>query len=606
MSGVTTTRGGPEAQEAVGGSRNRLRGVGLVQGLRRFWPLALLVGLMWIVRYWHSGQFGLYEDDLTHLPTAAAMSLGQAVSFAFDPGRILRLEGQGHPLHYTFIYLLTNLGWRIGDLHGPYWIGFAIEALNVCLFYNLLRRVHSWQLGLIGALAFVLYSADTTQAYLTYSLGLQPSLTLFLLAGLAYSGGRRWLAYLLAPFMLLTYETFYPVFFALPLLFARSRTQRVRELVSHFVILGLILAAFSFWRLQVGDDRLGGLAARDALLVPLLHMVQGPLVSLGTYVYRLVQTVQGIDLEVAVASVIATVFFVWLLSRMKLGAPAGLHERLATALALGRRSLGLRASLREAVQALPAELTSLVRLIGAGAAMLALAYPLTFTVRAYAISGRDTRVHAAGVLGAAVLVGSAALLALWTAEAFGRRRWVALAFGAWFGLLAGYGFVLQRDYRLAWVYQREFWSELVQLVPDVAEGDAILVDPGGLKDTRQIGANYWNLPVVLEQLYRFPVEWRRSPWVYRMAEDWQSGILDEDGSLTLDARTTYAPPSTYREVDPAATMLIRTANGTLLRQASPLELGGTPIALKTLHGPEMEPPFPHGFLYRYLITAGGE
>ena len=35
--------------------------------------------------------------------------------------------------------------------------------------------------------------------------------------------------------------------------------------------------------------------------------------------------------------------------------------------------------------------------------MLILAYPLTFTVRAYAISGRDTRVHLGAVLGAALL-----------------------------------------------------------------------------------------------------------------------------------------------------------------------------------------------------------
>ena len=146
------------------------------------------------------------------------MTAAQAFAFAFDLNRIGHLLGQGHPLHYTFIYLLTNLGWRIGDLHGPYLIGFSIEALNVCLFFSLLRRIFDWRLGLVAGIAYVLYSADTTQAYLTYSLGIHPSLTFFLLASHAYVSEKRWLAYLLAPLMLLTYETIYPVFFAVPLL----------------------------------------------------------------------------------------------------------------------------------------------------------------------------------------------------------------------------------------------------------------------------------------------------------------------------------------------------------------------------------------------------
>lgn len=579
-------------------------GTRLLRALRPLRAVALLVALLWIVRYWNSSQFGLYEDDLTHLPAAAAMSPGQALSFAFDPGRILRLEGQGHPLHYTFIYLLTNLGWRIGDLHGPYWIGFAVESLNVCLFFFLLTRIHSWRLGLIAGLAYVLYAADTTQAYLTYSLGLQPSLTFFLLAAHAYAAGRRWLAYLLAPLILLTYETVYPVLFALPLLFSRRKGRRDRGPLSHVAVLGLILVAFAAWRLVAGDDRLGGLGLKDALIVPLVHMVEGPVVSLGTYFYRAGQAVQGIDLEVAVAAALGMAFFAWLLARIDLGASREFRESLAAAIAWGRRGSGLKDAVRQVYSRVPPEITSLVRMVGAGGVMLVLAYPLTFTVRAYALSGRDTRVHAAGVLGAAVLVGSAALLTLYAADAMGRRRWAALVIGVWLGLLAGYGFVIQRDYRLAWVYQRQFWSALVRWVPDISEGGSILVDPGGLKDTRQIGANYWNLPVVLEQLYDFPAEWRNPVWVYRLAENWQDGIVAEDGRLKLDAATTFAPPSTYREVDPSSTILIETTGGQLARRSTPLEVGGTTIVFKTTDS-EGEPPYPPGFLYRYLIELGG-
>ena len=87
--------------------------------VERIWPIVLLVALLWVVRYWHSSEFGLYEADLTHLPSAVVMSLQEVLAFAFDAERILTLQGQGHPLHYTFIYPLTNLGWRFADINGP-------------------------------------------------------------------------------------------------------------------------------------------------------------------------------------------------------------------------------------------------------------------------------------------------------------------------------------------------------------------------------------------------------------------------------------------------------------------------------------------------------
>lgn len=574
--------------------------------LKRTWPIALLVALLWVARYWHSGHFGFYEDDLTHLPTAAAMSLSQVVSFAFNPGRILRLEGNGHPIHYTFMYLLTNLGWRLASLRGLYWIGFSIQALNVCLFYLLLKRIQSWQLGFLGGLAYVLYSADTTQAFLTFSLGFHPALTLYLLACLAYVSGKRWLAYLLAPTILLTYETAFPLLLAIPLLVPRAKRERVRELLAHMAILGGILLGSMVWRTVVGDDRLGGLTARELLLTPLLHMVQGPPVNLGTYFYRPLQTVLGIDVEIAGASVLGIAFFAVLFSRLRLDLPEGLRGQLAGAIEAARRATSIRTGVLEGYRRLTPRLASLLRLTCAGAAMLVLAYPLTFTIRAYAISGRDTRVHSAAVLGAALFVGSLSLLALWAAEGSGRRRWVAAAFGIWFGLLAGYGFVIQRDYRLAWIYQQQFWTELVRLVPDVSEGDSILVDPSGLNDTRQIGANYWNLPVVLEQLYQFPDSWRRPVWVYRLEKGWEDGILGDDGRLQLDGSTTYAPPSTYREVDPGETILIETGTGELVRRSAPLILDGKTIMLKVLDDAGGEPPYPPGFLYRFLVTPRDE
>ncbi len=568
----------------------------------RYWPIMLLFGLLWVVRYWHSWGFGFYEDDLTHLPTAATMTISQAIGYAFDASRILQLHGGGHPLHYTFIYLLTNIGWRLGEFHALYLIGFSIEALNIGLFFLLMRRIHSWQLGLFAGIPYVLYSADTTQTYLTLALGLHPAITIFLIAAHAYLSNKKWLSYVLAPLMLLTYETIYPVFFALPLLAGVTVPRRRRELIHHIAIAGGILTLFAVWRFFVGDDRIGGLGLRDALIIPVTHMVEGPIVSLGTYLYRCVQTLRNLDLEVALVSAMGMAGFAWLLNSVDLGESALGRDRLSEAIAQIRRRTGWRRALAEAYSRLPGETSSLVKSAFAGAVMLVLAYPLTFTVRAYAISGRDTRVHAAGVLGAAVFIGSLVLILLHLANAVGRRRMVTLLLAIWLGLLSGYGFVIQRDYRLAWTYQRQFWTSLVRLIPDVTEGDSILVEPQGLQDTRQIGANYWNLPVVLGQIYDFPRAWHDPVWVYRMTESWEDSILGEDGNLVLDASTVFAPPDTFRDTDPSKAILIQTDENRLSRVTRPLEIDGSAVRFKgTGTQNEGEPPYPPGFLYQYLI-----
>ena len=578
------------------------------EGLRtvfgRVWPYLLLVMGFWIVRYWYSGEFGLYEDDLTHLPIAAAMSLQEVLRFSFDPDRILNLYGQGHPLHYTFIYLLTNIGWRLGDLQGPYWIGFAVQAINICLFYSLLKRVHSKPLGVLGGLAYILFSADTTQAYLTFSLGIHTSLTLFMLAAHAYLSGLLWLSYPLAAMMLLTYESAYSVFFAFPLIITRPRRKSFREMAKHVVILGMILVVAISWRFLVGDDRVGDLGIAASIRTPIVHMLQGPVVSLGTFIYRPIQTLQGLDLDVIIVFLLSFVLWLVIAMRMDLHTPGSLRESVSGFKSILQSGLGFKKRVMRLWGSLHPEIKVLIQIAFSGVIMLVLAYSLTFTVRAYAISGRDTRVHATGVIGAAVLIGAILLSILWFAEIYKKKMWVGVILGVWVGLMTGYGFVIQRDYRFAWQYQKDFWSELVLLLPDVDEGDAILVDPEGLTDTRQIGANYWNLPVVLEQLYIFPTEWQQPTWVYRLSEGWEGRILSEEKQFDLNAATSFTPPSTYAVIDPNHVILISTEGGKLARLGGSIKIGGQAVTIKPLPSEFGEPLYERGFLYQYLVGEG--
>jgi hypothetical protein len=221
-----------------------------------------------------------------------------------------------------------------------------------------------------------------------------------------------------------------------------------------------------------------------------------------------------------------------------------------------------------------------VHLAAAGLAMWILAYPLTYTTRGYHIRGRPTRVHLAAGLGSSLVIAAVATALVQTGATPSRRRWALVTLAAWFGTLTGYGLVLQADYTLAWRLEKDFWNRLLPLVEDVEDGSVILIDPSGIRDTYQIAANTWNLPEVLPQIIMFPADWREPPRVYRLAPDWETTILGEDGSLTLDERTIVASSSFFQAKPSSQVILIETSGDPWTRILGPLELEANEIPLK--------------------------
>jgi predicted membrane chloride channel (bestrophin family) len=120
---------------------------------------------------------------------------------------------------------------------------------------------------------------------------------------------------------------------------------------------------------------------------------------------------------------------------------------------------------------------------------VALAYPLTFTVRAYPISGRDTRVHLGASVGVSLVFAS--VWSLVSSSAMGRklRRASFGALSVLLALLVGFGVVVRKNYARAWELQQLFWTSLVPAVPDLEDGTVVLVDPSRLPDTWYIAAN---------------------------------------------------------------------------------------------------------------------
>ena len=510
------------------------------------------------------GSFGFYEDDYTLVVRAMAADWSEVREFLV--GQFSQFAGQGRPLQHSLVFLLGYLSGRLGGLLPAYWLAYMIVAMNCVLFYVLLLRLGDGLFALVGGLAYALFSADTTQVFLYHAFGLQQALTFLILASLAYLSKRRVLAYALSLGALLSYETTYLVFLGVPLLEREWNTRWSKRLVLHAAIGLAILGIVTGIRAAIGEERVLGLEAADLVQVSLLHTLQGPPVALGSYILRPIQAVIDLDLEVGLVALVSLPAF-W----VTLNWVSSLHRPG------------------------PGEPARLVRLLIAGLVLVALAYPLTFTVRAYAISGRDTRVHLGATVGASLVFASVWSLILNRAMGRTLRSASRGAVSALLALLVGFGMVVQKDYARAWELQKAFWSSLVMHVPDLQEGNVVLVDPSGLSDTKYLDANTWALPLVLQYVIDFPDSWGMNPEVHRLLPDWHQRSLFNPVELkAVDYTWEYVVVPWNRVV------LLETMEDVVGGRASQVQIGGEWYLVDPLDQVATAP-FRAGFLFSELI-----
>jgi hypothetical protein len=557
--------------------------------------LLLLVGIVWGARFWYSSGFGLYEDDYTKVAWAMRMSWAEVWHQIAEYFRTL--GDNAKPLHAALIFLLSFVSTRIGGLDAAYVLGFSIVAANCLLFYLLLRRIAGRTLAWLGGIAFALFPADTSQALLTHAFGLQWSLLFLLLAFHAYLSERWMLAYALSFLILITYETPFPVFVVAPFLGVKWSPSVGRQAARHVLVLLAILVAVVVGRAAAGEARVQSLRLLDAVRISLMHMALGPVAVLGLAAYRPYQVLASLDLRTALAwAACFAVLFLW---AGTLGQAAGGNEALSGFdFRVFARSLRDRESRVTAIGSMPAWL----RLLLVGGAMLVLAYPLTFTLSAFESTGRATRVHMAAGLGASLVFAVLAASAIHRWKGTAREGWLRGGLAAVLAFYFAFGLLVQRDYLEAWDLQRSFWSQLVHAVPDAGENTVILIDPAGLEDTGQIGANTWNLPRVFEYLYDFPSAWETPPRVYRLQEGWQEEIVTEKGLFRLDAATVSAPPSYYEDVSAQDVVLVESETGSLIRAADQVVLDGRAFQLHPVGTPLLAT-MPTGPLYAEMLEG---
>jgi hypothetical protein len=449
----------------------------------------LLAGLVWFSHFFWSGKFGLYEDDYTCVEP-------QMNAWKFRELRANIYEAfaqfiQGRPFLYVFGHTLAYVSTRPGgSLATAYLVAFGVQILNAWLVLLVARRAIGPRFAPVAAVVFALAPADTTQPFLHVCFCVQPSVTMMLLFLLAYQKGWRVLSYPLAALTLLTYETCFLPLLAAPFLGAEG--PRLRRVISHGAVLGVILAVALGFRAHRGEARTKeefrdkSVAAKKVFRLA----TTGPATSLGAFATKPAELVHRVcDPGYFRADGLRPLAALWAVTAATLCA--------TLLIATGAVSKG------DAVRG------QLVRVALAGVAMVALSYPAALNRNPTHTEGRMSSVHIAAAPGWGLVAGAGLALVLPALPRSGRRAlWVAVA--AYFGVLAAYHVSVQRDYVRGWAEQRRFWAEIVRLCPDLDDGTVILY-PYPRQEYPAVAVNSWADSMLVPRMFAKVPPWKQPP-----------------------------------------------------------------------------------------------
>jgi hypothetical protein len=472
----------------------------------------------------------------------------------------------------------------------------------------LLKRLFNQQFFTVtGALAFCLFPADTTQTWLTIAFGVQTSLMFLLIALHCYLSERKKLSYLFIIGCLLCYETFFPVFFAAPLLKKQWNSRRIQELFRHALILGAMIICVVIIRKVVigttGVMNIGVLSARTSIR----SMIYGPIISIKMFLLRPIDTLllwdfRNSSVQYIPWSVARNIFvfflplcfagLLWVLSQLKLKTLDGAFL-FTTSIKSKVFSLALE---------IPDFFKYLPKLALVGLIMSSLAYPLALTMSPTTISGRDTRIHLPAAIGVSILCACVCSAMLFIAHAYGKKRLATLGLATFFTLLIGFGLVVQQDYKTSWQYQRAFWTDVIKLCPDITDGTKIFVENTRLKSPNQISANAWPAAYILDQIYQFPSDWKIIPRLLLLPSGWQEEIVSDKNLFYLKI---FVAGDEHSKFESSNVILLKVKNGKLIRETAPLTIEGKVFPLKQISASE---PIllRKGHLYDYLIVHSDE
>lgn len=558
-----------------------------------FFHLVFLALIVWIAHYFYYRSLGLYEDDFAHISFPLGWHLGDLVQY-------LRAAAagwpQGRPLGFFLLRFFAFAGKKLYGLSGIYIIAYLIQISNAWLFYLLLRRIETERIALLGALTLSLFPADTTHTFLSHALNLHISITFLLLASHLYMSKHYLPSYLFALASLVTYESPYLVFLAIPILGKRWDRRLGREMLRHAAVWISILIVVVLIRSVLGEGRV--MAAEAGLGTVLLHSLValgiGPVISLSSFIYGPGWTILHWNSQLTLVFAACLLPFVLLLVQANHTSaqttdsnPIHLH-----AILFGRpRRIDFTVADPE-----------ILRLMATGGVMLILAYGFSFThFPPTALYGRMTSVHLAAAFGGSIIFACLCSLGLEYARSHRLGLVLSILLAVYLSGLTAYCFSIQLDFKQAWKNERSFWTQATAELPDLTDGTIVFVLNHDLPMTRFILTNSWADPTILYQIYTFPADWQTPPRLFVVGSNWTETVVRTGDQLEwqIPAATW---PAHWETLPNGNVILLEMENGRLVRRFGSLMIDGEELRLKPLPA-TVSPDWPEGTLYPYLLGS---
>jgi hypothetical protein len=444
-------------------------------------------------------RFGIYEDDYSLTLPAMKWSGGEWAAQLWDA---LAHPVNARPINHfvrRFLFFLTT---KDGNLQTAYLVSLLWVSANGFLLFRLLRTELGPTAGLVGAIFYLLYPADTCRQILMHQTDLHLGATILFCSLLLYQANKPVLSFFVAASSLLNYESFYLPFLAAPWIVRSVNRHNFRNLVLHAAIFFTLAGIVFFCRDLLGEQRAGQVLS-DARQIPVRIVTAcflGPLIGIRESTTRPVDALLHAEpLGYLLGSLITCGSFLLLRSQTK-----------------SERQSWQSSESKDEVQKLS------IILIG-GIFVWSFSYFLSFREDYYppiTTIGRLSAVHTVGEIGAAISF--AVGFKVFTKGLRRRGLTVLLTIlSLYFGLLSAFAvhiqsseFVAERE------KQKEFWRSIIDQIPDLAEDDVVLIEASNDRTVTPVTQgfpifgeiNFYSL--ASPYFISHPKNWRQSPGVY--------------------------------------------------------------------------------------------
>lgn len=511
--------------------------------------------LTWFSYFFYCSQFGLYEDDYFFVGHSINQSFNlQWLAFKNEFVNFI----QGRPVGFFILRFATYILYSVGGLWTCYLGALAIISLNSILFFNILKSRFPERVAFFGALAFMLFPADTSKMLLIHAYTLQVSLLTMLLSYHFYYKRNFVLSYICVLLSLLNYESAILPCLLMPIFYSNDNFKNAfRKLLINSVIFIAIIAVIFFVRKSIGESRVSSMEYSTVIDLTIKSLYEGPFAVLRSF--YLVPIITFLNWSNTFPFVSISFALI-----------SGFYYKYRNRIDLNNQENNILKSI----------LLCFLYLISS--------YLLSFThYPPTTLIGRLTSVHLSATFGGSLLIG---LICSLIVSSFKSNKYIrgSLVFLSifYFSLLSGYGSVIQFDLKDSWANQKKFWTKVIKECHDLKENSLVFVINHEMQPNYFVETYSWTEPMIPSLIFKFPSHWKTSPKLISVDKDWISLVKND----TINGY--YWEPENYFLFDGNKKNLFRNSdfilleylNGEIKRLPTPEYLtSGSSVAIDHYH-----------------------